>query len=43
MTVTQEPTLGGIMVWTGGSSDCGHVAIVEQIISPTEIKTSESG
>lgn len=43
-----EPRLGACMVWQKGatlkgSDGAGHVAIVEQIISPTEIVTSESG
>lgn len=48
LEVGQEPRLGACMVWQKGatlkSSDgAGHVAIVEKIISPTEIVTSESG
>ena len=44
----QEPKLGACMVWQGGatkkgSDGVGHVAIVEKVISPTEIITSESG
>lgn len=43
-----EPALGACMVWRGGptleSGDgVGHVAIVEKVISPTEVYTSESG
>lgn len=42
------PKLGACMVWQkgntlSGSDGAGHVAIVEKIISPTEIVTSESG
>lgn len=42
------PRLGACMVWQKGatltgSDGAGHVAIVEQIISDTEIVTSESG
>lgn len=48
LQVGQTPKLGACMVWRKGatlsSSDgAGHVAIVEQIISATEIVTSESG
>lgn len=48
LEVGQEPRLGACMVWQKGatlkgSDGAGHVAIVEQIISPTEIVTSESG
>lgn len=46
--VGQAPKLGACMVWQGGatkkgSDGVGHVAIVEKVISPTEIITSESG
>ena len=48
LTVGQTPKLGACMVWRkgatlSGSDGAGHVAIVEQIISATEIVTSESG
>lgn len=48
LTVLQEPTLGGCMVWArgavGNSADgAGHVAIVEQINADGSILTSESG
>lgn len=48
LEVGQTPRLGACMVWQKGatlkgSDGAGHVAIVEQIISPTEIVTSESG
>lgn len=44
----QTPKLGACMVWQkgatlNGSDGAGHVAIVEKIISDTEIVTSESG
>jgi len=44
----QTPKLGACMVWQkgatlSGSDGAGHVAIVEKIISDTEIVTSESG
>lgn len=43
-----EPKLGAVMVWRkgntfSGSDGAGHVAIVEQVISSTEIVCSESG
>lgn len=48
LQVGQTPKLGACMVWRkgatlSGSDGAGHVAIVEQIISATEIVTSESG
>lgn len=42
LVVTKEPSLGGIMVWTGGSTGEGHVAGVGQIIDSTHILTVES-
>lgn len=48
LQVGQTPKLGACMVWRkgatlSGSDGAGHVAIVEQIISATEVVTSESG
>ena len=48
LEVGQTPKLGACMVWKkgatlGGADGAGHVAIVEKIISATEIVTSESG
>lgn len=48
LEVTQTPSLGAVMCWQKGatrqSSDgAGHVAVVEKIISPTCVLTSESG
>jgi surface antigen len=48
LEVGQTPKLGACMVWRKGntlsSSDgAGHVAIVEKIVSETEVITSESG
>ncbi len=48
LEVGVEPRLGACMVWQKGSTlkgsdGAGHVAIVEKIISATEIVTSESG
>ncbi len=40
LKVTREPKLGGVMVWS--SNDAGHVAVVEEIISPSVVRTSES-
>ena len=37
------PKLGAIMVWEGAGSLAGHVAVVEKVISDTEVYTSESG
>jgi hypothetical protein len=44
----QTPKLGACMVWQkgstlSGSDGAGHVAIVEKVISSTEVMTSESG
>lgn len=48
LEVGQEPRLGACAVWRAGatlngSDGAGHVAIVEKIVSATEIVTSESG
>ena len=48
LEVGQTPKLGACMVWRKGatlsnSDGAGHVAIVEKIISDTQIVTSESG
>ena len=50
LTVSQTPSLGACMVWQAGPTrepkgedGAGHVAIVEQVISDTEVVTSESG
>lgn len=48
LEVGQTPKLGACMVWQKGdtlsSSDgAGHVAIVEKVVSDTEVYTSESG
>lgn len=42
LEVTQEPTLGGIMVWTGGKTGEGHVAGVGEVISESKVLTVES-
>jgi surface antigen len=46
--VGQTPKVGACMVWRkgktlSGSDGAGHVAIVEKVISDTEVVTSESG
>lgn len=48
LEVGQTPKLGSCMVWQRGATlnggdGAGHVAIVEKIVSDTEIITSESG
>lgn len=41
LQVTNTPSVGGIMVWTGNSGS-NHVAVVEHIVNDNEIYTSES-
>ena len=41
LTVTQRPTVGGCMVWRGGNTGEGHVAIVEMDLG-NRVVTSES-
>lgn len=48
LEISNVPTIGGIMVWRKGNlgtgkDGVGHVAIVERIINPNTIYTSESG
>ena len=48
LTVGQTPKLGACMVWRKGntldvSDGAGHVAIVEKVVSATQVVTSESG
>ena len=48
LKVGQTPKVGACMVWQkgktlNGSDGAGHVAIVEKVISNTEVYTSESG
>lgn len=48
LQIGQTPKLGAVAVWRkgdtfSGSDGAGHVAIVEEIYSPTSIKTSDSG
>ena len=42
LEVTQEPTLGGIMVWKGGKTGEGHVCGVGEIIDDDTILTVDS-
>lgn len=48
LEVGQTPRVGACMVWRkgatlSGSDGAGHVAIVEKVVSATEVVTSESG
>lgn len=48
LKVGQTPKVGACMVWQkggtlSGSDGAGHVAIVEKVVSATEVYTSESG
>lgn len=48
LEVGQTPRLGACMVWQrgatlNGADGAGHVAIVEKVVSDTEVYTSESG
>lgn len=48
LEVSQTPTLGACMVWQKGATrsggdGAGHVAIVEKVLSPDCVQTSESG
>jgi len=40
-TVGMTPAVGAIMVW--GNSGAGHVAVVEKVVSSTEVVISQSG
>ena len=45
LKITKEPTVGGVMVWSGGTGGYGHVAVVEYIYTGAlagHIITSES-
>ncbi len=42
LSISNKPTLGGILVWEGKGSLAGHVAIVERIDSDNQVFTSES-
>lgn len=41
LEVKQKPTLGGVMVWSGGKGGFGHIACVE-IVGKSVVITSES-
>lgn len=43
LTLGQTPKVGACMVWEGKGNLAGHVCVVEQVISPTELIISESG
>lgn len=48
LEISQTPQVGACMVWQkgatlSGSDGAGHVAIVEKVVSNTEVYTSESG
>ena len=43
LEVSNDPTLGGIMVWEGKGNLAGHVAVVEKIIDSDTVYSSESG
>ena len=43
LDIGQTPKVGSCMVWQGKGDLAGHVAIVEEVISKTEVSTSESG
>lgn len=42
LTITEEPTLGGIMVWTGGKHGLGHVAGVGIKVNEGKVLSVES-
>lgn len=42
LKTSQTPQPGSIMVWDGGASGAGHVAVVEKVISKDKVYTSES-
>lgn len=42
LEVTQEPTKGGVMVWTGGKTNEGHVCGVGEVYDEDHILTVES-
>lgn len=48
LEITQTPTVGACMCWQKGNTrsytdGAGHVAIVEEVVGPTCVRTSESG
>ena len=42
LTVKRKPTLGGVMVWSGGKGGLGHIACVEVVVGDKIVVTSES-
>lgn len=42
LEVTEKPTVGGIMVWSGGNSGAGHVAISTILNTDGSVVTAES-
>lgn len=42
LKISKEPTLGGVMCWSGGPGGYGHVASVEKILKSGMVVTSES-
>ena len=48
LEISQIPSVGSVMVWQKGATrssgdGAGHVAVVEEVVSTTCVKTSESG
>lgn len=42
LLISNAPTAGGVMVWSGGAGGYGHVAVVEATIGTDTVVTSES-
>lgn len=42
LQISKDPTLGGVMVWSGGAKNLGHVASVEVKVGTDIVITSES-
>lgn len=42
LEISLDPTLGGVMVWKGGKTGEGHVAVVEAVLGGNKVITSES-
>lgn len=42
LTISRDPVPGGIMVWKGGKTGEGHVAVVEMPVKDGKVVTSES-
>ena len=41
LQATNDPVVGGVICWS--SAGDGHCAVIEEILSPTAVRTSESG